>query len=1724
MNAPSSKRPRGVKGTKSPRRRSAEASLKKGSPAGVGDDTSRGAFPIVGIGASAGGLEAFTELLKALPDDTGMSFVLVQHLDPERESQLSQILARATLLPVHEIAGEERVRPNHVYIISPNTELTLVKGVLKAQSRERTRTPHRPIDSFFESLAQDQRERAVGVVLSGTATDGTLGLEAIKAEGGLTFAQDASAKYDSMPRSAAAAGCVDLVLSPAEIAHELARIAKHPYVVGEALPSLAERARPMPRAPLPSGGKAAPERAPESADDGAEAEPYRNGKDGRADYRKILLLLRNHSGVDFSLYKPTTMQRRINRRLVLSKQETLETYAGFLSGNIKELDVLYSDVLISVTSFFRNPEAFDVLEQKVLPQLLKMRGGDPLRCWVIGCSTGQEAYSIAMAFAEAADDAPRARRVQIFATDVNDALLDKARQGLYARGLIEGLTPQRLRRFFVEEDGGYRVAKSLREMIVFARQNLIADPPFSRMDLISCRNLLIYLEPSLQKRAIPTFHYALKPHGYLLLGASESVDTFTGLFEPIDKKHKIYSKKAASPLALGLLLKREGGVEAPAARPPLLTQKSEGPVLTEGFAGGELSAQREADRVTVSQFAPPGVLVNAELAVLQFRGSTSAFLQPPVGKASFDVLKMAREGLMLPLRSAINQAKKENKTARRDRVRVKQNGKTCTVKLEVIPLKNLRERCYLILFEETEKVSAEATPGPEPKRARKGRAQASDEPSRVAELEAELAELREYLQSMQEQHDADHEELQSANEEIQSSNEEMQSINEELETSKEELESANEELLTVNEEMSNRNVELNRLNSDLVNLQASTKLAVVLFARDLTVRRFSQQAERQFDLLLTDVGRPINHLRYGLTELSLPVPNRQTRASASTERPLDLERIVSEVIAEVREQEHEVLDKTGRWHSLRMRPYLTLDNKVDGAVLVLADIDALKRSEQATAASRDYAESIVDTVRTPLLVLDPELRVESANRSFYRVFRVAPAETIGKIVFELGNRQWNIPRLRELLDVLTAQSTTIEDFAIEHDFAILGRRTMLFSARRMQNPADTSERILVSIEDITDRARAEAATSQLAAIVESSDDAMISKTPDGVIRSWNHGAEKLFGYSAAEAIGQNIVFIVPAERRADEAEVLARLGRGDGVERFETEQVAKDGRRIAVSLADSPIRDAHGKVIGASRIIRDITGQRRVEQRVRESEERYRTLIAQVKDYAIFRTDTEGRATTWNEGVKHVLGFDEDEFLGVDITHAIFTPEDVQSGVARRELDEAAANGTAGNDRWMRRKSGEHFFANGVTTALRDTRGKLMGFTKVMRDQTEKMQVDEAQRQLASELRTHSAELSEASDRKNEFLAMLGHELRNPLSAVSYGLELLDKLPDDNPRRHELRTMMGRQTRRINTLLDQLLDLARVTSGKIELTMARVDLADVVRSAAETVRPLMERQHHKLTLTVPPEPSAFVSCDAVRMAQVVENLLTNAAKYTHPGGRIELLLEVVSDKVRLIVRDNGTGMSAELLPRVFEVFTQAPRTLARSKGGLGLGLALVQRLVAMHGGQITASSAGLGRGSEFVVTLPRASRAHEEREEEEEEGVAPHERRAVAGEPSVMQAHRILVVDDGQDIREALAALLEAEGHQTLAVNDGPDALKAIGAFDPDVVLLDLGLPEMDGYEVARRLRDEHPKKRMLLIAVTGYQADPARLKQAGFDDHLIKPPNLETLSGLLTAWDRGER
>lgn len=756
------------------------------------------ALRIVGIGASAGGLEAFSELLRTLPLTGKIAYVLVQHLDPTHRSLLTELLGRTTKLPVTEIQNRTRVQANHIYVIPPNCDLTIEEGILKLTQRKKNSGPARSIDHFLQSLAADQKQNAIGVILSGAGSDGAKGLKAIKGAGGITFAQEASsAKYDSMPRSAIGTGCVDFVLPPAQIAKELARMLDAPGATqGRAAANARNRRGRVPKQKPASPGGAAWPAPPEDLT-----------------LRKIFLLLRTTTGVDFSVYRSTTINRRLARRMGILKVKGRETYLRHLRENPSELEALYQDLLLNVTSFYRNPAAFEALKKKVFPRLAKNRQKDePLRLWVAGCSTGQEAYTLAMAYAEFVEKSGSDIGIQIFATDVNTAVLEAARGGRYSEDQVKNMPSSRLRQFFVKENDGYRVQKAIRDMVIFAQHNLLTDPPFTRVDLITCRNLLIYFEPAVQQRIIPSFHYALRPNGFLMLGASESVGQFTNFFEPLEKSQKVFVRK---PGASWLRYERPPTI-------PVNRTQSPGAAVSRSPEGGSADVLREADRVALSKFAPPALVITETGEILQFRGDVQKYLDLPTGRASFSLLKMAREGLGPALQKLLNRVRRESRPVREKDVSLgKRNG---SVTLHLLPLKNTKGRHFLVVFEKMERPTKEPLEAASQVKG-KGR---QAEPARIAHLKSELVDAREQLHNLQEEYDTSVEELQASNEEVQSSNEELQSLNEELETSNEELESANEELTTLNEELATRNTELRESEQRLREQAELLELAPVL--------------------------------------------------------------------------------------------------------------------------------------------------------------------------------------------------------------------------------------------------------------------------------------------------------------------------------------------------------------------------------------------------------------------------------------------------------------------------------------------------------------------------------------------------------------------------------------------------------------------------------------------------------------------------------------------------------------------------------------------------------------------------------------------------------------------------------------------------------------------------------------------------------------------------------
>ena len=1225
------------------------------------------------MAASAGGLEALSELLAALPAECGLACIVVQHLDPDHESLLAEILDKKTSLPVMLAHDGVVAEPDHVYVIPPNTTLTLTGDRIHVTPRASGR--HHPADILFASLAEEHGDGAIGVVLSGGDTDGALGIQAIKHGGGITFAQEpASARFPSMPRNAIATGCVDFVLRPNEIARELSRLSRHPYLRST--------------------------RVPEADTDKATEAPAGADEDH---LRHVFRRLRTAHGVDFAHYKRNTLLRRLARRMALQKTEDLADYVALIGSDPAEAAALYQDFLIRVTGFFRDPQSFDLLAQRVFPRLSEGRSRKmPIRIWVPGCASGEEVYSIAITLIEHLGDRLVPGGVQIFGTDVSEVEIEKARSGMYLDSIALEVSSERLQRFFVKQGDHFRIAKSVRDLCIFARHDVTRDPPFSRLDLVSCRNLLIYLDATAQRRVMQVFHYALRPQGVLILGPSESVGQATDLFELADKQLRLYTRGPVPPSA-GLDLAQRG--IAPGSRLGE-TATGDASLLVEAD-----SAQREADRLLLARYAPASLLVDEALNILQFRGETSPYLEHASGPPSLNLQRVVRPELLVEISPAIQEARDTGSATRREALRVDDRYE---VAIEVIPLKRLStEPCYLIVFEDGSR-------RPRARQAQQALTSAlpeSEKDRRLAQSERQIASIREYLQATMEEHEAVKEELKSAHEEVLSANEEFQSTNEELETAKEELQSANEELTTTNDELRNRNRELGELNT--------------------RIEKERESAER----------------------------------------------------------------------------------------------------------ARAYADVIVESVRDPLLVLEGDLKIVRANRAFYADFKTRREDTEGRFLYQLGTGEWNTPALREKLHAVLARSEPMNDIEVTLTIPLAGQRLKCLSARKIPAGDERGELILLAIDDIT-------------------------------------------------------------ERRA--------------------------------------------------------------------------------------KADT-----------------------------------------------------------------------------LRDT-----------------------------------------SRRKDEFLAMLAHELRNPLTPITHAIHLLRHGPPGQSSA-KLYDMVERQTVRLVRLVDELLDMARISRGLIELKRETLDLGVLVQHAADASRVRVEQRGHTLALALP-DVGLLVDADPVRLEQVISNLLDNAAKYTNPGGRIALTLARENGEAVLSVRDNGIGLAPEVLERVFDLFMQVDNSLVRSGGGLGLGLAVVHRVLELHGGHIEARSDGLGQGSEFIVRLPVLSAATKM----PQPAVGAQTNSAVpAG-----RARRVLIVDDNADSAESMALLARSWGYEVAVARDGPSALALAESFAPESALVDIGLPGMDGHELARRLREQPRYRDLFLVALTGYgrPEDRNSAHAAGFDAYLVKPAEIEALRGIL--------
>ena len=961
---------------------------KRTAPASVG-------FPVVGLGASAGGLDAFKKLFTLLPADSGMAFVLIQHLDPAHESMMVELLGSHTAMKVLQATDGMRVEPNHIYVIPPRAYLSIKSGSLHLSVPREKHGTRMPIDFFLRSLAEECGERAICVILSGTGSDGNLGLKAVNEKGGVVIVQDPSeAAYDGMPRSAIATGDVDFILPVKTIPDAFKKFAK-----GAA-----------------SKGKHAAGAVSQSS---------------QANLAEIIELLRARTPHNFALYKPGTLLRRMERRMAIAGIAGIDRYTEILREDAKELERLAKDLLIHVTSFFRDTVAFETLAASIVPELVRERtSNQPLRIWIPACSTGEETYSVVILFLEAIAASKRNIKLQVFASDIEEDAVRFARNGLYPASIEAEVSKARLTRFFVKDDNGYRVRPELRKAVIFTVQDILADPPFSHIDLISCRNLLIYLRADVQEKVFSLFHFALRAGGILFLGASEKVGSAGAHFEPISDSQPIYRHIGHN---------RPGEVEF-----PIVANQSARtlPTQTERLATSQITGLGDlSQRLLLDTYAPASVLINRKCEGLYFFGATDRYLQIAAGDANRDILAMAREGLRTKLRSAIQQAAQDHLRVALSGAHVSRDGRTTSVGVDVRPVKGDGAEMYLVSFIDEPESSKSSNGAVEPK----------EDPSRIVHVERELEATKAKLQSAIRALETSNEALKAINEEAMSVNEEFQSTNEELETSHEELQSLNEELTALNGQLQETVEQQRRAANDLQNILNSANIATVFCDEKLNIRFFTPAAKSHFNFIGTDVGRPLADLARRSDDPDLLIDVKMVLAS-----PLPLSR--------------EIEGASGTWFIRRVMPYRRQDGGIEGVVITFADISELKLAEREIEAARSYSDSIVETIRQPLVVLDEELRVISASSAFYRTFGAKPEEAVGRVLGTAGAIQFKTPLFRTFLDKVQTRSANIDDQEVEIELPPHGRRSLLLSARHILGPA-ARRKILLTIDDITERKR-----------------------------------------------------------------------------------------------------------------------------------------------------------------------------------------------------------------------------------------------------------------------------------------------------------------------------------------------------------------------------------------------------------------------------------------------------------------------------------------------------------------------------------------------------------------------------------------------------------------------------------------------------------------------------
>ena len=1469
-------------------RRKKTAAKAKQSTATVASTSGVERFPIVGIGASAGGLDAFKRLFGAMPADSGMAFVLIPHLDPTHESLMVELLAKQTAMPVREAEDGMAIEPNRVYIIPPNKYLAITNRQLKLTVPTERRGLQTAIDFSLRSLATDQQENAIGIILSGTGSHGTAGLKEIKLAGGMLMVQQPeTAEYDQMPRSAIATGLVDFVLPPEEMPEVLVKFATHPYLNGE-----------------------------HDAED----------KDASELLTRVMTVLRTRTKYDFRCYRKNMLRRRVQRRMGLCHVDRMDDYLELLRDDEDEAKALYKDLLIGVTAFFREGEAFSVLEQRVIPDLVEHKGADlPVRVWVPGCATGEEAYSLAMLLIEAFTAAHKPPNFQIFATDLDEAALAIARTGIYAESTTADVSPERLRRFFVPTDAHHwQVNKQLREAVVFAPQNLIGDAPFSKLDLVSCRNLLIYLEPEVQTKVIRLFHFALGEEGYLLLGPSESIGRAVELFEPVSKKWRIY--------------RRIGPVRRELVDIPIISAEDRRSTIprVEPPPRPALGFSELMQKMLLADFAPASALIDRKYEVLCFQGPTVNYLEFPSGEPTKDLLAMARQGLRTKIRAAVHRALRENETVIDAGARVKRNGgyTQCTITVKPITEPKEAEGLLLVTFADRNAIPPRKPGEDDPSLA--DRADQENEESKLTQqLEYELKSAREDLQSTIEEMESSNEELKASHEEVMSMNEELQSANEELETSKEELQSLNEELSTVNNQLQDKVDEVDKANNDMTNLMASTEIATVFLDPNLRIVRFTPPTEKLLNLMATDIGRPLQDFAPRFTDDSLLDECRQ-------------------VLDKLTPSETE-LHTEGRFFLRRILPYRTADNHIDGVVVTFVDITERVNSE---AESRRLATAMRDSNdAVTAQSLDGSIIVW--NRGAERMYGYSEAEAL-----QMNIRDLVPDSLREQASATVRRCAAVEE-SESHDTQRVTKdgRTLdvWLTVSKLVDEAGQVVAVATTERDVTDRKQSEEKLRQLnetleqrvaeqtaevrllaEAISHLGEGVMI--TSDGL--DWpgpkivfaNEALCRITGYTAEELNGQT-----PRILQGDNSDrgtldrIKAELAAGRSC-LAELVNYRKDGTPYDVELFMSPIFDSTGHRTNFVSVHRDITERRSVEQSLWR-EHRFNESLINTAQNVVLVLDPDGCIVRFNPYLEELTGWRFDEVQGRDWFETFLPDYDRQR---LRELFQESIGGqrTRGNVNPIVTKDGREREIEWYDAPLTDADGRLIGLLCIGLDVTERRMLErEILEIVAAEQRRIGQDLHDSTQQQ---LTGLGLLAQNAAAA-------LGKLSTDETA-SALRDRLGALRQNLVQVHEGLkqasLEVNQLARG---LVPVEVDSHGLMSALTELALGVSETQQVVCTFACDGAIEIADNSTATHLYRIAQEAVNNALKHSQ-ADRIEVSLSGLGNRITLRVLDNGQGIEE------------------KRRDGPGMGLRIMAYRAELIGAALQVGQT-TGGGAEVACTI-----------------------------------------------------------------------------------------------------------------------------------------------------------